>query len=31
MDLKEKEWEGVDWINPVQDTGQWSAGPLWKR
>jgi hypothetical protein len=22
MDLKEKEWEGVEWIHPVQDRGQ---------
>jgi hypothetical protein len=25
MDVKEIEWEGVDWINSAQDRDQWRA------
>jgi hypothetical protein len=25
MDIKEIEWESVDWIYLAQDTGQWQA------
>jgi hypothetical protein len=25
MDLKETEWEGMDWTNLVQDTDNWQA------
>jgi hypothetical protein len=25
MDLREIEWEGVDWVHPAQDRDQWRA------
>jgi hypothetical protein len=25
MDLREIEWDGVDWIDRAQDRGQWRA------
>jgi hypothetical protein len=25
MDLRETEWDGVDWIDMAQDRGQWRA------
>jgi hypothetical protein len=25
MDLKETEWDGVDWIDMAQDSDQWRA------
>jgi hypothetical protein len=25
MDLKDKGWEGLDWIHQLQDTDQWQA------
>jgi hypothetical protein len=25
MDLRETEWDGMDWINLAQDRGQWRA------
>jgi hypothetical protein len=25
MDLRETEWDGVDWINMAQDKDQWRA------
>jgi hypothetical protein len=25
MDLREIEWDGMDWIDPVQDRDQWRA------
>jgi hypothetical protein len=25
MDLREIEWDGVDWIDMTQDRGQWRA------
>jgi hypothetical protein len=26
MDLREREWEGVDWTNLTQDMNQWCSG-----
>jgi hypothetical protein len=28
MDLREKVWEGVDWIYPVQDRDLWRAAVI---
>jgi hypothetical protein len=25
IDLREKEWDGIDWIDLTQDRGQWRA------